>query len=401
MQWRTPINIFAEIKCIFVQFFLILENQKEESAEGIVDCSELDNNNTANEVAYSNEEFVEAVNNVAASSSCSEVVYALDSDGKEVAIGLLVSGPFEEVNGGNSTTNCQWIAAQEECGSGEAVPEIASTPMKQEPLDKKPSRKFSSVVKTYKKKNVSKKTLKQLKAQLDAARKKGDKKNFSGNSRGLAEGKKHHLARKKFVQKRITDKLYNPPSAIRKLPLPCNLKIFNNNKTLEVLNTLIVNYSKIFIFEYLYFLVKEASARKRREPGKYSIYWDMNIPTQFYKEEYLEFEKYLEFTKISNIPFPDNPHGKSEFCLQQFEMFEKFRRSEEAKYRKKMGKKFEDSKMEVVKKNEFMSKEIEEAKEFRKYESDSEANQDGVCILTHIKQKKNSNIFIFMMKYTK
>ena len=58
------------------------------------------------------------------------------------------------------------------------------------------------------------------------------------------------------------------------------------------------------------------SGRKTRQPAKFAIYWDMNIPTQFYEEEYIEFEKYLEFTKLTDIAPTDNPHGKSEFCLQ-------------------------------------------------------------------------------------
>ena len=62
----------------------------------------------------------------------------------------------------------------------------------------------------------------------------------------------------------------------------------------------------------------------------------MNISTQFYEEEYLEFEKYLEFTQVKKNLSPDNLHATSELYLQKFEMFEKFRKAEDRKMRRKM-----------------------------------------------------------------
>ena len=78
--------------------------------------------------------------------------------------------------------------------------------------------------------------------------------------------------------------------------------------------------------------------RQKKEPKRNSIYWDMNIPTQFYEEEYLEFERYLDFTQVKTISSADNPHGKSEYYLQQFEMYEKFHKAEEKKQKKKLAK---------------------------------------------------------------
>ena len=81
------------------------------------------------------------------------------------------------------------------------------------------------------------------------------------------------------------------------------------------------------------FTAKMKSVRKCWEPAKNSIYWDMNIPTQFYEQEYLEFEKYLEFTHVQNLNSPEEPHGNSEYYLEQFAMYEKFRKAEEIKCR--------------------------------------------------------------------
>ena len=61
----------------------------------------------------------------------------------------------------------------------------------------------------------------------------------------------------------------------------------------------------------------------------------MNIPTQFYEQDFLDFEKYLQLTQVHKIA-SDNPHANSEFCLQQFAMYEKFRKAEEVKYRRRM-----------------------------------------------------------------
>ena len=67
------------------------------------------------------------------------------------------------------------------------------------------------------------------------------------------------------------------------------------------------------------------SCRRNKYPSRYDIYWDMNIPTQYYEEDYLEFEKYLEFTGLKKESTPENPHATSEFCLERFALFEKFR----------------------------------------------------------------------------
>ena len=187
--------------------------------------------NIMKKVPQPNPDFVEAVNNVAASSSSSEVVYAFDSEGNEVAIGLLVSGPFEEVSPNHSSGNCQWIAAEEECGSAEVVAEKPVPLVKEEMIAKERSTKPASVVRTCQKKNFSKKTLKQLKAQLDAAHKKARDKKFSGSSKGIGKQRRKKCTVKickNFIQKKTIDRLYKAPSSVRKCSLPCNSESFTN-----------------------------------------------------------------------------------------------------------------------------------------------------------------------------
>ena len=65
--------------------------------------------------------------------------------------------------------------------------------------------------------------------------------------------------------------------------------------------------------------------RKIKAPKKHEIFWDMRIPTQFYEEDFIEFEKYMEMTGLQKLSTPQEPHASSEFCLRNFELFEKFR----------------------------------------------------------------------------
>ena len=76
-------------------------------------------------------------------------------------------------------------------------------------------------------------------------------------------------------------------------------------------------------------------------PRKYSIYWDMNIPTEFYEEEFIEFEKYMEFTGNIRMSTAENPHATSTYHLAMFRNYEKFLKKENKKISKLNNKKNE------------------------------------------------------------
>ena len=81
----------------------------------------------------------------------------------------------------------------------------------------------------------------------------------------------------------------------------------------------------------LFFSVKQKSGRKKKYPRKYNIFWDMNIPTEYYEEEFIEFEKYLEFTNVKKEANCQDPQANADYYLQQFQIFEKFRKAEQLK----------------------------------------------------------------------
>ena len=101
-----------------------------------------------------------------------------------------------------------------------------------------------------------------------------------------------------------------------------------------------------------------------RHPPKNSIYWDMNIPTQFYEEEYLEFKRYLEFTQVKKLSTDENPHANSEYYLQQFEMYEKFCKAEDKKLKKSREKEVKVKKEVVRMKTPAANQECDEEESF-------------------------------------
>ena len=71
--------------------------------------------------------------------------------------------------------------------------------------------------------------------------------------------------------------------------------------------------------------------RKRKIPSKYSIFWDADIPMQYYKQEFLEYEQMLIETGQMKQSTADEPHASSNYVLVQFEKFEKKRKIDEKK----------------------------------------------------------------------
>ena len=91
-------------------------------------------------------------------------------------------------------------------------------------------------------------------------------------------------------------------------------------------------YNTLFAFS-----AKKNQMRKMSPPVKFADYWDMNIPTQFYEEEFLAFENYMHFTGNTRSPTTKNPHANSEYHLEMFKKYEKFVQKENKKiFKEKM-----------------------------------------------------------------
>ena len=66
-----------------------------------------------------------------------------------------------------------------------------------------------------------------------------------------------------------------------------------------------------------------------KPPSKYNIYWDADIPMEYYEENFLEFEEYMEVTGQRKEATADDPHANSTYVLQKFKKFEKFQKKED------------------------------------------------------------------------
>ena len=206
-----------------------------------------------------NETFAEAVEKVAKKTG-TEVVYAYDDEGEEVTVGLLLDGPFQGFVEDCSNSNLDWIAAEKECPSVEVGVEVESSLVKGENVsavvDTKKWPHISSLVKMYKSKKPLRKTLKQIKENLDAARKENVKKKCFGKSKKVVTnhfkgfgGKK----RKKAVRKKTTDRAYKVPASIRNAILKRNLYTRNSS-----------NYINIFPFRCTLILVYQNFLKQKR-----------------------------------------------------------------------------------------------------------------------------------------
>ena len=69
--------------------------------------------------------------------------------------------------------------------------------------------------------------------------------------------------------------------------------------------------------------MRAPSGRVKRVPRKFSSYWDMNIPTEYYEEDFLEFEKKFESKNKGNPNEFSKVPGESYGILQEFQKLEK------------------------------------------------------------------------------
>ena len=51
---------------------------------------------------------------------------------------------------------------------------------------------------------------------------------------------------------------------------------------------------------------------------KFADYWDMNIPTEYYEDEFLDFEDYMNFTGNIRPSTKEAPHANSDYCLEKY-----------------------------------------------------------------------------------
>ena len=64
---------------------------------------------------------------------------------------------------------------------------------------------------------------------------------------------------------------------------------------------------------------------------KFDDYWDMNIPTEFYEEEFIDFENYMHFTGNLMESTRASPHANSEYHLEMYKKYQKFVQKENKK----------------------------------------------------------------------
>ena len=57
----------------------------------------------------------------------------------------------------------------------------------------------------------------------------------------------------------------------------------------------------------------------------------MNIPTEYYEEDFLEFENYINLTTNLRPSSKQNPHEKSDYYLEKYKQYEKFMKKENQK----------------------------------------------------------------------
>ena len=67
------------------------------------------------------------------------------------------------------------------------------------------------------------------------------------------------------------------------------------------------------------FTERTPSMRKKQRPSKFKLFWDMNIPTQYYEEEFLDFERNLEIKPFEQVHNSNNPHAIGDYILEKYE----------------------------------------------------------------------------------
>ena len=159
----------------------------------------------------------------AASSSNSELLYAYDANGNQVAIGLIYDGKFDAPeNGdesefhGNSASEC--IGIQEECVTTEMQENYVGDSI--EPEAKNEAEEDSTTVRVYKQGNKSGKKLMDIKRKLAKLRQARNESQRTVQKKSLVEySKRCQVQRKRKVKTRTDDKAYKPSGNFGKMKL--------------------------------------------------------------------------------------------------------------------------------------------------------------------------------------
>ena len=165
-----------------------------------------------------------------ADSSQSEMIYAVDEYGNEVALGILIQGPFTDGNekeeecfgviDPHECNNSHWVAAEEECVSSntQSVQNEIKTEVAESNLVEEHSSHKSDAIKVYKVDRAARKTLKKWK--IDVRGQKEERKTL----KVLKKVKKCSTMpqiqlMKKKAQRNKSDKAFPIPTSTRSMTL--------------------------------------------------------------------------------------------------------------------------------------------------------------------------------------
>ena len=104
----------------------------------------------------------------------------------------------------------------------------------------------------------------------------------------------------------------------------------------------------------LFFPVRNKSIRHKWSPSRHYIFWDMNIPTEYYKEDFIDFENYLQETGQNVESSSSNPHANSDYHLEKYASYEKWRKRENLKLIRKQKRLKANKEKLVANKNQAM-----------------------------------------------
>ena len=82
---------------------------------------------------------------------------------------------------------------------------------------------------------------------------------------------------------------------------------------------------------HFYFTGRPKSKRLCRPPPRFNVYWDMNIPTEYYQSEFIEFEEFMQVLGNTKQSSREKPHAGADHMLLMFRCYEEFQRSENKK----------------------------------------------------------------------
>ena len=166
-----------------------------------------------------------------------QVVYALDDDGNQVAVGLLVDAGFVKDENASSYSDEQnvheggqlvWLGGQEDITTqNDEYCEVDVMKIKEEDLSvqngKIEGAREKEGVEIYNVKRGKKKTLQELKRQLQEKNLQNDK-NFKKKLR-MKAGLHTEATKKRKIRKRSNDYTFWKPSSVALMTLPCKYRV--------------------------------------------------------------------------------------------------------------------------------------------------------------------------------